>query len=179
MEIKLIDITRESRHVLENLFFYYNYDMSEFMGWNPDEQGKFGYNAGMLDPYWESNDHQPYFIYVNAELAGFVIIRDDPCDRSTYDIAQFFVVRKYKGQGVGKQTLAHIVKKFPGKWQIRVLLENTGALCFWTSSVSNLVGDNYRLSQEHDVDLLMNFIRFDSRTDGVNLSTSFDDEIHV
>jgi len=48
-----------------------------------------------------------------------------------------------------------------GKWQIRVLFENSNALHFWKSSVSNIVGQNYTLSKDLDIDLLMSFIRFE------------------
>ncbi|MFT5674299.1 MAG: putative acetyltransferase [Paraglaciecola sp.] len=161
MEISLKKIEKASRYVLENLFYYYIYDMSEYMEWAPNEEGKFAYNPSFFDAYWEVDDHIPYFIYVGAELAGFALIRRYPSDTSTYDIAQFFVLRKFKGKGVGKKTLALIVKSFPGKWQIRVLTENSGALNFWQSAVSNIVGDAYTLSKDVDVDLLMHFIRFE------------------
>jgi predicted acetyltransferase len=147
--------------VLENLFHYYIYDMSEYMEWSPNEDGKFAYNPSSLDAYWETDDHCPYFIYVGSELAGFVLVRRYPSDTSTYDMAQFFVLRKFKGKGVGKKTLALIVKSFPGKWQIRVLTQNVSAFNFWKSAVSNIVGDAYTLSEDIDVDLLMHFIRFE------------------
>lgn len=160
MKISLKEIKQESRHVLENIFQYYIYDMSEYMEWSPNEEGKFAYNPSSLDAYWEADDHIPYFIYVGAELAGFALIRRYPSDTSTYDVAQFFVLRKFKGKGVGKKALALIVKSFPGQWQIRVLIENVAALNFWQSAVSNIVGDDYTLSKDLDVDLLMHFIRF-------------------
>lgn len=163
MEVQLVKIKREERHVLENLFCYYVYDMSEYMKWNPDKDGTFGgYDVSKFNPYWELDDHIPYFIKVNNELAGFVLIRRYPSDLTLYDIAQFFVLRKFKGQGVGKDILKQIVKAFPGKWQIRVLLENSGALSFWKSAVSSIVGEDYRLSKANDVDLLMFFIHFET-----------------
>ncbi len=160
MVVRLIQIKREERKILENLFFYYIYDMSEYMKWNPDHEGKFSYDPSSFDLYWQQKYHIPYFIYVDAELAGFVLVRRYPSDLSTYDVAQFFVLRKFKGQGVGKKALAQVVKAFPGKWQIRILLENSGALCFWKSAVSNIVGENYRVSKASDVDLVMFFIHF-------------------
>lgn len=101
MVVRLIQIKREERKILENLFFYYIYDMSEYMKWNPDHEGKFSYDPSSFDLYWQQKDHIPYFIYVDTELAGFVLVRRYPSDLSTYDVAQFFVLRKFKGQGVG------------------------------------------------------------------------------
>lgn len=161
MEVSLKEIRVESRHVLENMFPYYIYDMSEYMGWAPNENGLFTYNSSNFDIYWEQNDHVPYFIYFGEELSGFVLVRKYPANDSVYDIAQFFVLRKFKGRGVGKQSLELVVKLFPGRWQIRVLIENDGALKFWKSAVSNLVGDNYEQSKNMDLDLLMHFLSFE------------------
>lgn len=162
MTVQLIKIEEQERKILENLFSYYIYDMTEYMKWNPDHEGKFTYDYSKLDVYWELDDHIPYFIYVDSELAGFVLVRRYPSDLSIYDIAQFFVLRKFKGQGVGKAAAAKVISIFPGKWQIRVLLENAAALSFWKSAIFNIVGNEYRLSKSNDVDLLMFFIHFET-----------------
>ena len=63
MEVQLVKIEREERHVLENLFCYYVYDMSEYMKWNPGEDGTFGgYDVSKFDPYWNRDDYVPCFI---------------------------------------------------------------------------------------------------------------------
>ena len=99
MEVQLVKIEREERHVLENLFCYYVYDMSEYMKWNPAEDGTFGgYDVSKFDPYWIRDDHVPYFIKVDNQLAGFVLIRRYPSDFTRYDVAQFFVLRKFKAK---------------------------------------------------------------------------------
>ncbi len=161
MEVTLREIEPQSRGVVENLFQYYVYDMSEFMGWSPNESGIYSFPSSLLDAYWAQNDHYPYFIFVGTELAGFALVRKYPSNTAIYDIGQFFVLRKFKGQGIGKNALERVLKAFPGQWQIRVLVENTGALRFWTSAVSSVVGCEYTLSLQNDVDLMMNFIRFE------------------
>ncbi|EPA0985909.1 GNAT family N-acetyltransferase [Vibrio parahaemolyticus] len=161
MEVSLIKITPESRHILENLFPYYIYDMSEYMGWSPNENGHFSFNKNNLDIYWKQEDHSPYFIYADGELAGFVLVRKYPPNDLLYDIEQFFVLRKFKGNGVGKQTLKLVTEQFIGQWQIRVLLGNTAALKFWKSAISNIVGEKYIESEQVDIDLVMHFLTFE------------------
>lgn len=90
------------------------------------------------------------------------MIRRYPSDPSRYDVAQFLSCVNLKVRGVGRQALAQVVRAFPGKWQIRVLLENSGALSFWQSAVSDIVGERYQLFQANDVDLLMHFIYFET-----------------
>ncbi|MBW3698239.1 GNAT family N-acetyltransferase [Vibrio sp. T187] len=161
MLVELKPITKESRIILENLFPYYIYDMSEFMRWNPDERGLFTYNNDNFDKYWLDEGHHPFFIYADGELAGFVLIRPYPQQPSTYDIEQFFVLRKFSGRGVGKLAFNKVVNTFPGQWQVRVLLENLGALSFWKSVISK-VDQGYQYHQALDVDLTMHFFHFDT-----------------
>ncbi|WP_413113350.1 GNAT family N-acetyltransferase [Thaumasiovibrio sp. DFM-14] len=160
MEVSLVKIEPKLRSVLENLFQYYVYDMSEFMGFTPNDDGLYAFDSFQLDAYWLRDDHFPYLIFVGSELAGFALVRRYPSNTSIYDIEQFFVLRKFKGKGVGKKALGLVLKSYPGKWQIRILSENIVALNFWKSAVSNVVGSEYSLSEDLDVDLMMNFIRF-------------------
>ncbi len=160
MEVSLKKIDHQSRHILENLFPFYIYDMSEFMGWNPNENGEYTYHNANFDVYWRKEDHTPYFICVDANIAGFVLVRKYPTQLNTYDIEQFFVLRKYKRQGVGKKAIAHVLKRYPGEWQIRVLQENSAALHFWKAAVTSAVGQAYSLEIDLDVDKEMHFFRF-------------------
>ena len=160
MEVSLKEIDLTSRHILENLFPLYIYDMSEYMGWSPNQEGLFIYNNSNFDVYWDREDHTPYFICVDGDIAGFVLIRKYPTNLSLYDIEQFFILRKYKRKGVGKGAIAQVLNHYPGEWQIRVLLENSGALAFWEAAIANAVGRNYTLEKDIDVDKEMHFIRF-------------------
>lgn len=161
MDVSLVKIDKDNRNILENLFHYYIYEMSDFLALSPNQDGHFGYSKSQFDIYWESECHLPYFIYVGQELAGFVLIRKYPSDPSINDIEQFFVLRKFNGKGVGKKAFKLVTQLILGNWQIRVLIENSRALHFWKSSVSNIVGQNYTLSKGIDIDLLMFFIRFE------------------
>ncbi len=160
MDISLKQISSSARAILENLFTYYVYDMSEYTGCGPDQNGIYGFKAEALNSYWTDAEHIPYFILAGADIAGFALIRKYPNAPETFDIEQFFVLRKFKRQGVGKKALAQILLNHPGKWQIRVLKENSAGLKFWIAAVTNLVGNNYQHELDIDVDLEMHFIRF-------------------
>lgn len=160
MNVSLQKVDMSARAVLENLFQYYIYDMSEFTGWPPANSGLYTFNSTSLDRYWQLTDHVPYFIYADNELAGFVLIRPYPGKLDVLDVEQFFVLRKFKGQGVGKDALAAVLAIHPGQWQIRVLKENSAAFRFWHSAVGRIVGSNYFCTMDIDIDLEMHFIRF-------------------
>ena len=160
MEVSIKQIPKSSRYVLENLFRYYVYDMSEFMSWKISGDGEYPFNADALAIYWQQDDHIPYFIYVSGALAGFALVKRLQHGKTLYDMEQFFVLRRFKGQGVGKQALAKVVAIHNGSWQIRVLKENTAAFHFWQSAITQVVGKRYKITEEKDGDLLMYFIQF-------------------
>lgn len=116
----------------------------------------------MLNLYWERDDHYPFLIYCDEELAGFSLVRRYPPDPGVFDMGQFFVVDRFKGQGVGRRAFHLTLAQFPGKWLTRVLLANERALSFWTRVISDETNGNYTLSRELEKGQEMNFIRYDA-----------------
>jgi predicted acetyltransferase len=159
-KVELVSASKLDKKIVYNLFRYYVYDMSEYMGWNPSKEGIYGSNTSLLEIYWENDDHYPYLVYCNDELAGFSLLRKYPADKELYDIGQFFVLRKFKRKGVGGKAFELSVSKYPGKWLTRVLLDNTGALKFWLSAIAQITNDNFSQAIEQDEDLNMHFIRY-------------------
>ncbi|TXR54659.1 GNAT family N-acetyltransferase [Reinekea thalattae] len=153
--------------LVENLFQYYVYDMSQFMGWQPCEQGTYVVPTALQDvrEYWQKPQHFPYLIYVNGQLAGFSLVRVSPYKNSQWDMGQFFVLRKYIGQGVGKKAFAQTVKKHPGDWLVRVLPNNLAAQKFWPKAIQPLAqGDVQQINELHTTgggdQVAMEFFRF-------------------
>lgn len=160
MEVRLATVTPDKRNVIENLCTYYIYDMSEFTQWNPDENGHYPFPKRLLKPYWHEPQHIAYFILVDGDIAGFLLLRKYPSEPTVWDIGQFFVMRKFKGRGVGKRALNLAVALHPGKWQIRVLQDNHGALKFWRAAVISVVDEDFSFTIDKDDDLEMHFFRF-------------------
>ena len=151
----------QHRHIVENLFHYYVYDLAEYGKWPCGSDGQYSYNASLLDPHWERKDHWPFLIYHAEELAGFCLLRRYPHNLERYDIDQFFILRKFKGMGVGKEAFRLAVQHRPGLWQTRVMFENTAALQFWRSAIGSVSKGNF---DEHillDDDLEMHFILYE------------------
>lgn len=145
------------------MFQLYLHDMSEFMGWPIGADGRYGYDPALLSPYWDRGDHHPYFIMSEGEIAGFSLIRAFPNDPTLLDMGQFFTLRKFRRSGVGLEAFRHSVSAHQGKWQVRVLPENTAGLAFWDAAVRDASSDQYshsRLSY-HGIDMCA--FRFDAQ----------------
>lgn len=82
-------------------------------------------------------------------MAGFAIV--DEGSRITgapdvHDMREFFVLRKYRRLGVGRDTATTLLARFPGPWEIRVLEQNVAALSFWRAVVASAARGSFQTS---------------------------------
>ncbi|MFZ7132423.1 MAG: GNAT family N-acetyltransferase [Eubacteriales bacterium] len=130
----------ESSEIIKNLFQYYIYDMSEYTKFSPNPDGTYKVDESniQINTYWSDSDHYPYLIMVDNEIAGFTLLRKFPFNKEYYDVGQFFVLRKFKNLGVGREAFRLSVTTHPGKWITRVLPNNDGAYRFWAKVISEI-----------------------------------------
>jgi predicted acetyltransferase len=55
-------------------------------------------------------------------------------------MAEFFILRRYRNNGIGSQAAHAAWRRFPGSWQVRVMLENPGARIFWARAIASFLG---------------------------------------
>ncbi|MGK7377296.1 GNAT family N-acetyltransferase [Planococcus sp. 1R117A] len=145
MKIEILQPTIEQRNVLQNLLELYQYDFSEFETEDVNEEGVYGYKY--LDYYWAVPGHFPFLIKVNGNLAGFALVReinsaDLQCD-SYFKISEFFILKKYRKEGIGKQAAFYLFDLFPGEWEVAELEANLPAQKFWRKVISAYTNNNY------------------------------------
>lgn len=144
MQIEIIVAAEMQKPVLRQLLELYAHDFSEFTKEDVGEHGYFGYTY--LDHYWTDDTRSPFFIKVDGNLAGFVLVRQH-CEYTTneyaHDIAEFFVMRKYRGLGVGRRAAMQVFDLFPGEWEVRVYHSNKPAHVFWRKTIDDYTGGRY------------------------------------
>ena len=126
-----------------------------------DEDDKPVLDFEPLDVYWRDKGGVAYELICDGISAGFCLLRAYPNEANLNDVGQFYVSKSFRGRGVGKKAFCLCTEMHPGKWLIRVLTENHGALNFWLGVVSELAMDTFSHSIESDQGLLMHFIRFE------------------
>jgi len=143
--ISLDPADAEEQPVLENLFQLYAYDWSE-LGWlDVGRSGRFADPS--LAVYWQDDDRHPFLIRVDGRLAGFALVAAR--SRLTgaadvFDMAEFFVMRKYRRRGVGFAAASAAFDRFAGRWEIRQRDENVAATAFWRRVIARYTGGSYR-----------------------------------
>jgi predicted acetyltransferase len=144
VNIEVSPASVEERPVLRHLMELYQYDFSEFDGADTSALGLYDYPY--LDHYWVEPERSPFLVRVNGSLAGFVLVaRYNYLTgmKDTWVMAEFFIMRKYRHQGIGEHTARFIFNQFPGAWQVGQIVENSAAIAFWRKVISRYTSGNY------------------------------------
>lgn len=153
MKVTIEKVSFADKPVFSNLMQLYLYDSSEYDGWDITEHGFFRY--GYIDHYWTEDGRYPFFIRVNGRLAGCAMIRTvfGPTRADNYySMAEFFIMRKYRGQGVGKVTALKFLDMFQGNWHIGQTSGNKPAQAFWRKLIGNYTAGSFSESELPDED---------------------------
>ena len=135
-QIAVIPATLEQESILANLLHLYAHDFSEFHNVDLGADGRFVYAD--LPLYWSDPDRHPFLIRVGGKLAGFVLVKSSEVSGkiAVWDMAEFFVVRRYRRHRVGTIIAHQVWRRFPGRWEIRVLDSNLSGHQFWERAIS-------------------------------------------
>jgi len=129
--------------ILRHLLYLCLYDYSEFTGEDIGEDGLFHYDY--LDYYWKEPGRYAFLIRVAGHLAGFVLVRTfEENGKTIQSIAEFFVMRKYRRQGIGQKAAFWVFDNLPGCWRVGQEAGNLPAQIFWRKVISCYTGGNYQ-----------------------------------
>jgi predicted acetyltransferase len=152
MDIQVREAEYSQKAILRNLMELYSYDFSVIEGEEVDDFGLFGYRY--LDHYWTEKDRFPYLIRVDGNLAGFVLLREGTYfdelvgkfSLSPMKIAEFFILRKYRRQGVGRFVAQEVFDRYPRRWEVAQVVNDVDAQAFWRRVISEYTNGQF---EEH------------------------------
>lgn len=130
--VEVIPATSRQRAVVTNLMQLYIHDLSALADSDVDDSGLFP-NQRLSRYFVVAETHRlPFLFRVDGHWAGLALVRtgDPDVEGAEHDMAEFFVLRKYRMRGVGRTAAYALFDRFPGRWQIRELDANTEAQRF-------------------------------------------------
>ncbi len=146
MNVELVPTTPNDEPSLGRLMQLYAYDFSEFMGLDVGDDGLFG--AGdALSRCWSERSRHAFWCRVGGHLAGFVILDERSRltgDPEVMDIAEFFIMRKYRRKGIGAACAVRAFDLFPRRWEVRQQAKNDAATVFWRKTIQRYTGGRFR-----------------------------------
>lgn len=137
MQIEITEASERDKPVLQSLLQLYLHDLSEFERFDVDEHGRFWYR--WLDHYWTEGTRHPFLARVDGQWAGFALVNEDArYSDARYSMAEFFILRKYRRHGVGLRVASDVMRRFPGRWEVRQAVDNTSGTAFWRHVAASL-----------------------------------------
>lgn len=136
-QVSLRPASRDERSTLESLLQLYAYDWSELVPLDVGADGRFA--APSLEPYFQGETSHAMLVRVGETIAGFALVLSRSRltgTRGVFDMAEFFVMRRFRRQGIGRAAALMTFLRFKGPWEVRQRDENPGATAFWRSAIA-------------------------------------------
>ena len=161
MTLEIIKASKADQEIIQNLARFYIYDLSEFQKRKCPDNGL--YEDEDYISFWTVKGHHPFLIKYESELAGFVLMEEGGSSEDIdYNIAEFFIIRKFRKQGLSKTVAIEIFNMYPGNWELMAISNNSPAIAFWEKTLESFTGGNYTRALEfHEVD--MEVFRFSNK----------------
>lgn len=112
--------------------------------------GEFGDRQPDMMARWFADDSaHPLVILKDDQPVGFALVsRPMMKHAATADhrLAEFFVARKARRSGIGRNAAELIFNRFDGSWEVIEMLRNQPAVAFWREVVAAYTHGDYRES---------------------------------
>lgn len=156
IELRDARLTIVDRTWLLNVYPLYLHDLSEFDPgyYQLDERGV--WQPDHL-PWWLSPDGDlPLLLVDEGRRSGFAFVNRKPSPHVApgFDcrMAEFFVLRRERCQGLGTRAARAVFDRYPGRWEVSELVRNEAAIRFWRRVVREHT--NGRFDEAADADEL-------------------------
>ncbi|MFB5762444.1 GNAT family N-acetyltransferase [Paenibacillus medicaginis] len=148
----------EDKFIINNMYPLYLHDLSEVWERKTNRYGVFeeddtrtlAEQNRVFDIWWEHPGVLfPYIIRVDDLPAGFALVATPPytpCPRFIdYYLNEFFLLRNYRGEGVGEKAVRQLIGKMPGHWELQTnpTARNERAIKFWRKTLKACTNGEY------------------------------------
>lgn len=149
--ISLQTVNEKDRELLWNINQKYMYEMSWLYSDEMDEYGNYRYEH--FDDYFSDSLRTAYFIYSDDTLIGFAMLCPYSCiDRKPdYTMAEFTIFPAFRKKHFATYALNMILKKHPGKWEIKYNEKNPGAKKLWNAIAAPYTPEVFHLNEDETV----------------------------
>jgi predicted acetyltransferase len=165
-EVDVRSAKKREASLIAPLLQDYMAEFAEFESVEQDEDGNYLYPY--FDHYWEDPNRYPFLFRIGDVPAGFALLRFDvdPMNGTELmDMAEFYVVPRFRREGVGRDAATRLWDLFPGRWSVRVLRSNKNAYPFWKETIRVYTSSNYNEQPPDGFIGGMYTFTFDSATD--------------
>lgn len=137
--LKIVDSS--TRPVWDRLVQAYEYEFSRITGKEPLNDGSMPLDTEL------GGNVRGWIWWQGDRPAGLAAVVDHGDHR---EVAEFYVVPRWRGRGHGRAQVAALFDTAPGRWVVKQLVAATDAQAFWKNCLHSLPCRNLSESECHD-----------------------------
>ncbi|MEE9101832.1 GNAT family N-acetyltransferase [Pseudomonas nitroreducens] len=139
LPIELVQTGPEHIELIRNLYQFYAYESSDWEQEDVEVDGRFYIHEEHLARYWNEPEWSANLILVDGFIAGFVLIEGSELPGiDALELADVFVLKKYRRKGVGRTVATRVLLDNPGPWLVRYYTGDELAAAFWKAVLGAL-----------------------------------------
>ncbi len=131
MHIEICPHDLRDKGVIWNLFQFYCYDTSADDRCDVEQDGFFSLSAAYFARYWTEPRWSAHLLRVDGALAGFALIEPSEELADAQELADLFIMKRYRRAGAGRQVVQHVLGQRSVPWTVTVFKDWTDAARFW------------------------------------------------
>lgn len=137
MSVEIRPHQLDDKSVIWNLFQFYCYDTSREDEVDVEADGFFSLSPSYFGQYWELPRWAAHLIRVDGAIAGFVLIEPSDVVPEAQEIADLFILRRYRRRGLARDIVWHFLAQRQTPWTITVLDGWPEAEAFWAAMLAD------------------------------------------
>ena len=151
MSLQICQLTDDHKPLIWNVFQFYCYETSIEDECDLEENGLYSLSSEYFAQYWINPRWSAHLLRWNGAIAGFALIEPSEALDSAQELADLFVVKRFRRKGIARDVALHFMAERTIPWTVVVFQEAHDAQSFWSKLFSTpQLSPNRKLPDPHD-----------------------------
>lgn len=128
--------TNYNKTAIWNLFQLYCHDTSDEDECDVEEDGLYALSREYFDQYWTRPRWSAHLLRWHGAIAGFALIEASEALESAQELADLFVLKRFRRQGIAQEVALHFMAERTTPWTVVVFDAAPAAQAFWKKMFS-------------------------------------------
>jgi predicted acetyltransferase len=132
MPLEICAHSDQDKQVIWNLFQFYCYDTSNYDGYDVESNGLYSMSESYFSQYWTVPTWRAHVLRYDGAIAGFALIEDSDAVSGAMEIADLFIMSRFRRRGIAKEVVLHFMRQRIVPWTVVVYDDAIDAKAFWS-----------------------------------------------
>nr|WP_315473052.1 GNAT family N-acetyltransferase [uncultured Undibacterium sp.] len=133
MPLEICAHSDQDKLTIWNLFQFYCYDTSNYDGYDVESNGLYSMSESYFSQYWTEPVWRAHVLRVDGAIAGFALIEPSDAVSGGMEIADLFIMSRFRRRGIAKEVVLHFMTRRVVPWTVVVYDDAADAKAFWSA----------------------------------------------